>query len=212
MTEANIKLSRPALVAAAAMCISTDSTRYYLNGVYLEPRDAGGLFIVSTDGHRMFVAVDREGSIDGPAGGAILACEKRDWAAFAKAESATITGPVSAPMVETSAIKASDCRRFGAGFIDGSFPDWTRVLPASIDGDGATAARFNAGYLGDFAKVRKILNGGADIGLAGQDATSPHFVDLDDPDAFGVLMPVRGRSMTEAPAWVSEKPEPRAAV
>lgn len=45
----------------AMAAISKDECRYYLNGVYVEPCEAGGVILVSTDGRRMIVIRDRKG-------------------------------------------------------------------------------------------------------------------------------------------------------
>ena len=192
-----VTITRPALIAAAAICMSTEETRYYLCGVYIAPHPDGGLVIVATDGHRMFVGWDREGTMQGDP--IILSCEKRDWSTFAKATSATITGNDGTPLsVECDTPKGP--ARFFASAVDGSYPDWRRVIPR--EKARATAAGFDARYLGDFGKVRKILNGGTFIALTGASNNDPHIVNLGEPDAFGVLMPVRdGRACTTAPEW-----------
>lgn len=44
-----------------------NAARHYLEGVYVEPLDAGGVAIVATDGHVMLVQWDREGVAPAPA-------------------------------------------------------------------------------------------------------------------------------------------------
>lgn len=46
------------LFRIAYSCVSTEETRYYLNGVHLEPHPCGGAFMVATDGHRLIVVHD----------------------------------------------------------------------------------------------------------------------------------------------------------
>src|SRR5215471_9263617 len=51
-----IKLSGPVLlemIRKTAFAISTDETRYILNGVFFEPREGGKVRMVATDGHRL---------------------------------------------------------------------------------------------------------------------------------------------------------------
>ena len=45
--------------------ISKEETRYYLNGVFIEPHPVGGAVLVATDGHRMLVAHDEKGEVSG---------------------------------------------------------------------------------------------------------------------------------------------------
>ena len=40
-----------AMLRAALICASTEQVRYYLNGVYVDPKG----YLVSTDGHRAFI-------------------------------------------------------------------------------------------------------------------------------------------------------------
>jgi DNA polymerase III sliding clamp (beta) subunit (PCNA family) len=47
-------------------CVSTEETRYYLNGVHVEPHPVKGAILVATDGHRMLIAHDKDGSCSGP--------------------------------------------------------------------------------------------------------------------------------------------------
>lgn len=44
-----------------------NAARHYLEGVYVEPLDAGGVAIVATDGHVMLVQWDRDGIAPAPA-------------------------------------------------------------------------------------------------------------------------------------------------
>lgn len=53
--------SQPKLFAAAARFISAEETRYYLRGVKVEPVASGGVRLIATDGHRMFVGFDETG-------------------------------------------------------------------------------------------------------------------------------------------------------
>lgn len=58
MTVYNINLNRFAWVA---QCVGDDECRYYLQGVRIEPREAGGVWMVATDGSVMAVAKDEQG-------------------------------------------------------------------------------------------------------------------------------------------------------
>jgi len=49
----------------AMCCVGDDETRYYLKGIQIEPCEAGGVLLVSTDGHRMIVIRDPDGLVDG---------------------------------------------------------------------------------------------------------------------------------------------------
>lgn len=54
------------LWAAVSHCVSTEETRYYLHGTYIEPHPMGGVTMVATDGHLLAVAHDPTGTVDAP--------------------------------------------------------------------------------------------------------------------------------------------------
>ncbi|MDX1219064.1 hypothetical protein GOL99_26695 [Sinorhizobium medicae] len=99
--------------------MSTEETRYYLNGVCLDSDDA-----VATDGHRMGVhplgfsggAFER-GIIPHAVVGALLAMP---------APMAMSIATEKRPMVEIR----MDGAKIRAKLIDGTFPDWRRVVPS----------------------------------------------------------------------------------
>ena len=119
---------------------STEETRYYLNGVYIEPGAEGGVVMVATDGHVMAIVNDPTGSIDAPA---IVGL-----AAFKSALSACKPIGRHEPdsvrcALDGDALEVTERRKAGEEWrdeflakaapvlIDGSFPDWRRVLPAA---------------------------------------------------------------------------------
>lgn len=78
------------------------------------------------------------------------------------------------------------------------FPDWRRVVPTGEEtpsskpalNDGPEHAHFNHAYIGDLAKMGKLL-GGASM-LHPQSASHPALVTFGErADCFGVLMPMR---------------------
>lgn len=52
------------LLRLAHMAISKEETRYYLNGVHIEPHPVRGAILVATDGHRMVVIHDADAECD----------------------------------------------------------------------------------------------------------------------------------------------------
>ena len=52
------------LFRLAQMTVSTEETRYYLNGIFIQPHAVQGVLLVSTDGHRMTVIHDETGHAD----------------------------------------------------------------------------------------------------------------------------------------------------
>jgi DNA polymerase-3 subunit beta len=122
-----------ALIDKTQFAISTEETRYYLNGIYLHTHEAGGklkLRAVATDGHRLARAEDRgAGRFGGHArhhhpaqdGQRIAEAGRRpgcrgDGGAFGHQDPLTIGS-----VVLTSKL------------IDGTFPDYQRVIPTGND-------------------------------------------------------------------------------
>jgi DNA polymerase-3 subunit beta len=122
-----------ALIEKTRFAISTEETRYYLNGIYLHTAERNGqptLRAVATDGHRLAqIDIDRPKGAEGMAGVIVPRKTVNELHRLIQGIEATITIGVSASIV-----------RFKAGpitlvskLIDGSFPDYQRVIPQGND-------------------------------------------------------------------------------
>jgi len=114
-------------------CISTDATRYYLNGACLYYRQCkAGL--VATDGHRLrHVTLQMErpesfGDFSVILPPACVAFLRRN---FTKADSVSLAGGRLNPL--RVVIEASGYT-YTSRLIDGTFPDFERVIPTDQDG------------------------------------------------------------------------------
>lgn len=142
--------ARPMLESLAVVehAISTDETRYHLNGAYIDPRG----FVVATDGHRLTRAPlgfsfgsDREAGVILPhvAVTVSLAAAKKVAAATVRVGTCgdtrtTCHGVARARGKVTLAISRADgldveITTLG---IDGDFPEYDRVIPSWIDARG----------------------------------------------------------------------------
>lgn len=202
------------LYRIAFSCSSTEATRYYLDGVFVEPHAAGGVKLTATDGHRMLCIHDETGEADESAiiklsPEAFKACKpgKRENRREVRVDgaSATIQAFMSDKdeIGEAVAISAS-CR------VDGTFPDYRRVIPvpAEFDGDSAPAA-FRYDQIDVFAKVAVDLASGskvASVRIISSQLTAPALVLFPlSPNAFGVVMPIKVADASRAiPAWFSQ--------
>ena len=168
------------LLKAALVCASSEETSYYLRGVYL----ATSGHMVTTDGHRMFVA------------------------RLAERPTADVIVPyVDVTMALKLAGRAKDveidlvANRIGQiqfTPVDGTFPDWRRVVPTGEEtpstkpgaNDGPEHVHFNHAYIGNFAKMGKLLDGASM--LHPRSASHPALVTFGErADCFGVIMPIR---------------------
>ncbi|MBL8578025.1 MAG: DNA polymerase III subunit beta [Mesorhizobium sp.] len=121
------------LIDKTQFAISTEETRYYLNGIYLHAIETGGklkLRAVATDGHRLARA-----EMDAPAGS-----EGMPGVIIPRKTVAELQKLVDVPDVAV-ATELSDTKiRFTIGsvvltskLIDGTFPDYQRVIPTGND-------------------------------------------------------------------------------
>lgn len=105
--------------------MSTEETRYCLNGVYLHNDDAGDLIAVSTDGHRL---AKMTVSIDANVSGVIIP-RKTVLEIIRLLEG--VSGDVTLDTSETKLRLTGDGFQIVSKVVDGTFPDYTRVIPAS---------------------------------------------------------------------------------
>lgn len=117
-TEFDVDLA--SLVAPVSFAISTEETRWYLNGVYLHVLD-GRLVAVATDGHRL----SRHN------GGA--ATEFEAVILPRKLVGILPKGNVHVSLSKTKVRVATDDTTITSKLIDGTFPDYQRVIPTGND-------------------------------------------------------------------------------
>jgi len=198
----NIRALRAVLVA-----VSTEETRYYLNGINLE-FTPDGVIMAATDGHRMIVLRQPYGE-HAATGAHASVIVPRDLVAKLK---------VRHKVVEETTLTIADDGRltfehagesFGGSRVDGTFPDYRRVVPKDLDGK---PAQYNPQYLADFAKARQELTGnkldkdGKGSPLVRYNGGSPAVVDFawdTGFQAFGVIMPLRTTDRTLYYSWAS---------
>lgn len=108
------------LFSAVAMA-STEETRYYLQGVYLHNVD-GKTLAVATDGHKLAkMTVDADNAFPG-----VIIPRKT----VVEAVKAFASGLVQISVSETKIRMASPEYTLISKVIDGTFPDYTRVIPS----------------------------------------------------------------------------------
>lgn len=198
---------------AVSKLTSKEETRYYLTGVHIEPDPAGGIFLVATDGHRLCVAHDPNGYAER---NAILTCDFKSPALKSKRNENFPRhvyldgGSADVRLVETVALATNaDAHplvdRLLFDEIDGTFPDWRRVVPMDVEPSHMAPLSFNVNLLRDIADSAKVL--ATDRCLAMElfqkspgDPMVLRFGQL--PDVVYVLMPMRGAGLTSTPDWL----------
>lgn len=184
--------------------ISKEETRYYLQGVLVEPHPEGALAI-ATDGHRLGVQFAKDA----------ICNEAKVWRVPAemkvnKKSPSWVVGTINdgiarLHLVATSIPKdaQSDTAELASLRTDKStvsfgnaivadltaYPNWRHILPEKHETDAERA--FRGEYVKSFGNA---------VVLRGRDNSAPHIVETDDPDFFGVLMPMRMNGSKKA--WV----------
>jgi len=190
---------------AASRFMAVQDIRFYLNGVLIESNELQSR-IVATDGHTLFASRDdakgdNEGSFVGIIGAdtvkAILA-----WKAPYKSANDT---PV---VLTTSDDLAGEHRAEWCGnvcifrLIDGKFPDYMRVVPATLD---AGISFFQPEYLLRCTKAAQDLNTSAKGMFAFKCAQDGAGIAVFSSEAFAVLMPIKTTVADVADvAWARE--------
>jgi DNA polymerase-3 subunit beta len=118
------------LIDATRFAISTEETRYYLNGVYLHKAENGDLCAVATDGHRL--ALTRQALPSGASQMPSVILPRKAVVELRKLLE-NYDGEVSVGLSETRAEFGFGVVRLTSKLIDGTFPDYTRVIPEGND-------------------------------------------------------------------------------
>jgi DNA polymerase-3 subunit beta len=113
-------------IAAVGFAISTEETRYYLNGIYMHPTTDGMLF-VATDGHRLAKRIVMIDQVPADAPGVII--PRKTVATLAKI--LPKDGDVFVELSDARICFTVGGTRLVSKLIDGTFPDYVRVIPAN---------------------------------------------------------------------------------
>lgn len=147
------------LMSAPLFAVSTEETRYYLNGAFLHAMEDESKVrrwrAVSTDGHRLC-------RLDGPALGKAfdgVIAPTKTMQTFARWLE-TVDGDVNLSISPRRIALTTEAATIASKVIDGAFPDYQRVIPA----DGRTRAEFDAGVLR--AAVERVASIASERGRA----------------------------------------------
>jgi DNA polymerase-3 subunit beta len=111
--------------------ISSEETRYYLNGIYMHHVD-GQFLMVATDGHRLYL--QDLGPVDGTKDMPGVILPRRTVSLLHKLlKGKACPSSVDIELTETRVRIQFDDVTVTSKFIDGSFPDYRRVIPSQND-------------------------------------------------------------------------------
>lgn len=190
----------PSYIKAALVCASTEETRYYLKGVCFQKRD-NIMRMISTDGHRLFVAVqtlDPEFNEIGPDFDAILPL------ADLKKALTGVTKKIEKISCGFNLNDAADrviiasVNNVSMTPVDGTYPDVTRLLPNDRAAENKEPVQFNATYVGDMAKIAKALGHQGNAVHIQHCGGSPAIVSFGGrDDVMALLMPMRSDHLAQ---------------
>jgi DNA polymerase III subunit beta len=114
------------MIERTIFAVSTDETRYSLNGVFVEEGESGKVRLVSTDGHRLAFEEQMLGTL-GLGKGVIL--PRKGLGELRKLLESSDDGVISIGFKENMALVSKDNVELFMRLIDGDFPDYTKVIP-----------------------------------------------------------------------------------
>ena len=216
-----IKNINAKLFRAVYMTVSKEPTRYYLNGVYVEPHPHGGVLLVSTDGHRMTVAHDPDATATRPAilnlsvsPASIVSKRGAETTNTISAFTSSKNGMAEVYVMKYGMIVTDAAGNDAAGWeIDGDFPSFRKVIP-EIE-KGPCYVGFNGKYLKKVHDAAKLLSGEKSTKLSVRvtKPEAPILVRCDHPDAsniFWIVMPMRTAPAALPEFYTSTLPKKKA--
>lgn len=192
---------------------SSDPSRSYLYGVHVcARRGVAGAVLVATDGHIMAVENDPAGEVAASASGTITLNAIKQIAAAAKifAKQGKIKpGMLWARILDKGFkivwgdVETPETNVIGQLWCDGSFPEWSRVIPAHDKITPGFKGALNPELLADLAKTKP----GSDNGFTffQEDAGSASIVRCNSEQWLGVIMPMRTSVDKSHPWFISEQ-------
>jgi hypothetical protein len=198
---------------------STDPTRYYLNGLQIEPIADGGAIIVATDGSRLGVWRDSDAIVPRNAKPVILSNAKPIINALKGKSSRHLYASIDPigkgrltifeartilDVVSDNPKERLEVASVPNVLVDGTFPDWRRVFPVNVLAAGP-ATPFCARLLADFGKAADDPKHATIIAHPNAVAGGPAVVTVNGrPEFRGVIMPKPGgKDIEPVPAWLS---------
>lgn len=178
----------PKIYQALAITASPpNSTRFYLQGIYIAPAEDGGTLFVSIDGYRMSVyhSADIEFTLDAPV---ILSITKPVLAAAKELAKTDKKMELTGSDLRVGKVTYHDM------LIDATYPDWERVLPTQSMQPHNRPIVANSKYIADFGKISAILTGNTKsyaVSLFSSEQGASMAVRISNSNYYGVLMSLR---------------------
>ena len=194
------------LLKAVVCGASKEETRYYLKGVCFEPK-AEAIYLCSTDGHMLIAARHEHEPDERPEQDLPAFIIPLDLIKSLKLNKAIDLGTVE--MVNGLVSLHYFGTSITAPIVDGTFPDWRRVVPDTING---AVAHYNPRLAVRFSDARDALVG-KDSKACPQihhNGDNPALVSFgiagERYEIVGVIMPMRGSDDAPIYSWAKHRP------
>lgn len=159
-----LKFNRKYVPLVAPFAAKLD-IRYYLNGLRVEAaKDRPGVYVVGCDGHRLTVAYDCDGILEGDDGHGVIMRLPSAFIAACRVKAGRspdlhVIAQDKRVSVGTDFDAQHDAAEIyvmpGNPWVEGKFPDWHRVLPVWADLKPGFATEVDPRYLADYAALGK---------------------------------------------------------
>ena len=196
MKTTTVTISRAAYVAAITETVAEDDIRWYLNGFLIEEHPAGGILLVSTNGHQLSAIHDERGTIERgdsfPGDTQIIVdLPKANRAPFRKVSNLDQLVTIELTEEQPVLLSVSGTTVQGAK-LEGTFPDWRRVVPTVSD--SGLVGHMDVSFFAKINKQASLLKRGPKnpVQLRQPDKNSSALVFLgNSPEFLGIVMPMR---------------------
>jgi len=193
------------LFRIAAFAVSTEETRYYLQGVYIEPHPVKGVIMTAANGHVLTTIHDESGDMGGCSPAIVKLPGKVLAECKAKKTKRTTTEPRM--LVDPSAdlatvqVDGEETARAYRVIIDGTFPDWRRVHPSQAKDRAGADAAFSHLVMRVLVDTAAALESPMIMSNVGaNDATLVNFPGRSHVSCLA--MPVRADTTPRRPYWL----------
>lgn len=153
------------LLNKTKFAMSTEETRYHLNGVYMHNDEAGDLVAVATDGARI-ARMTYAGDVT--VAGVIIPRKTVDRLAKMLGH---VTGDVKLETSETKLRITGDGFSITSKVVDGTFPDYARVFPSSIKATMKVDAKEFSAASGSVAAVADARSKAVRLSVSGDECS-----------------------------------------
>lgn len=180
-----------------------DDVRWYLEGIYIEPHEVSGAYLVATDGHRLLAIHDETAEVDAP----MLVNPVQLLIAQAKG---AVLADFDGRCCDLQDEEEQFILRAPAPLIEAHYPDWRSVVPV-VEGEPQVGT-LSQDLIVSIGKApwKKGSAKGAMFHLSGPNkATTVRLPEL--PEILIIIMPMQHDAIQRTPEWLRKRPKDKPA-